>query len=172
MRSKLPRGTHARTSFPAHPKSCVKLMKNRTPERWQSGRMRRFAKPLYGLIPVPRVRIPPSPPASLKCTETAPPLPSKYAKDAHFLQYFFCKPDCRERTAQLRRGSLCRLFSEGHMCSAVSRTALGECNAIRSPGTRHREFRFSPEGTRAVRFHREHWANAKRSEAEDSTIAS
>src|SRR5450755_310619 len=34
----------------------------RTPERWQSGRMRRFAKPLYGLTPVPRVRIPPSPP--------------------------------------------------------------------------------------------------------------
>src|ERR1700722_7964122 len=31
-------------------------------ERWQSGRMRRFAKPLYGLTPVPRVRIPPSPP--------------------------------------------------------------------------------------------------------------
>ena len=37
----------------------------RTPERWQSGRMRRFAKPLYWLIPVPRVRIPPSPPDSL-----------------------------------------------------------------------------------------------------------
>ena len=34
------------------------------PERWQSGRMRRFAKPLYGLTPVPRVRIPPSPPES------------------------------------------------------------------------------------------------------------
>ena len=34
----------------------------RIPERWQSGRMRRFAKPLYGLKPVPRVRIPPSPP--------------------------------------------------------------------------------------------------------------
>src|ERR1700704_651057 len=37
-------------------------IKFRTPERWQSGRMRRFAKPLYGLTPVPRVRIPPSPP--------------------------------------------------------------------------------------------------------------
>ena len=37
----------------------------RTPERWQSGRMRRFAKPLYGLTPVPRVRIPPSPPVLL-----------------------------------------------------------------------------------------------------------
>ena len=39
-------------------------LKARTPERWQSGRMRRFAKPLYGLTPVPRVRIPPSPPDS------------------------------------------------------------------------------------------------------------
>src|SRR3954463_7055087 len=36
--------------------------RSRTAERWQSGRMRRFAKPLYGLTPVPRVRIPPSPP--------------------------------------------------------------------------------------------------------------
>jgi hypothetical protein len=39
---------------------------NQTPERWQSGRMRRFAKPLYGLTPVPRVRIPPSPPDFLR----------------------------------------------------------------------------------------------------------
>ena len=38
-------------------------------ERWQSGRMRRFAKPLYGLTPVPRVRIPPSPPHSLDCRQ-------------------------------------------------------------------------------------------------------
>ena len=30
--------------------------------RWLSGRKRRFAKPLYGLKPVPRVRIPASPP--------------------------------------------------------------------------------------------------------------
>ena len=36
-------------------------------ERWQSGRMRRFAKPLYWLIPVPRVRIPPSPPVPFAC---------------------------------------------------------------------------------------------------------
>src|ERR1700704_929721 len=41
-------------------------LKLRTPERWQSGRMRRFAKPLYGLTPVPRVRIPPSPPDFLR----------------------------------------------------------------------------------------------------------
>src|SRR5208282_3965669 len=40
-------------------------MKLQSSERWQSGRMRRFAKPLYGLTPVPRVRIPPSPPLLL-----------------------------------------------------------------------------------------------------------
>src|SRR5205807_2383635 len=34
--------------------------------------MRRFAKPLYGLTPVPRVRIPPSPPRSLDCGESWP----------------------------------------------------------------------------------------------------
>ena len=43
-------------------------LESRTPERWQSGRMRRFAKPLYWLIPVPRVRIPPSPPVLLFST--------------------------------------------------------------------------------------------------------
>ena len=31
-------------------------------ERWLSGRKQRFAKPSYGLKPVPGVRIPPSPP--------------------------------------------------------------------------------------------------------------
>src|ERR1017187_6506721 len=53
------------------------------PERWQSGRMRRFAKPVYGLTPVPRVRIPPSPPRSLDCREIRPPHNAKYAKNAH-----------------------------------------------------------------------------------------
>src|SRR5579862_7728935 len=43
------------------PYSHVKLVAG-PPERWQSGRMRRFAKPLYGLTPVPRVRITPSRP--------------------------------------------------------------------------------------------------------------
>jgi hypothetical protein len=45
-----------------------------------SPRKDRFAKPLYWLIPVPRVRIPPSPPASLNRRETAPPFAAKYAK--------------------------------------------------------------------------------------------
>src|SRR5271168_5205440 len=50
-----------------------------TPERWQSGRMRRFAKPLYGLTPVPRVRIPPSPPYTTQLTNLGPfPGPTAY----------------------------------------------------------------------------------------------
>jgi hypothetical protein len=57
------RGVHIGQVRPSKkPKGCVKLVKTRPPERWQSGRMRRFAKPLYGLTPVPRVRIPASPP--------------------------------------------------------------------------------------------------------------
>jgi hypothetical protein len=61
-----------------------------------------FAKPLYGLTPVPRVRIPASPPASLNCREFPPPLIQKYAKHARISQYFVLKPDCREWTAQQR----------------------------------------------------------------------
>ena len=52
------------------------------PERWQSGRMRRFAKPLYGLTPVPRVRIPPSPPFSLDCRKSLRLFPAECAKHA------------------------------------------------------------------------------------------
>ena len=37
-------------------------LSNRFAERWLSGRKRRFAKPLSGLKPAPRVRIPASPP--------------------------------------------------------------------------------------------------------------
>jgi hypothetical protein len=81
------------------PKSCVKLVQTRTPERWQSGRMRRFAKPLYGLTPVPRVRIPASPPASLHCREVPALFPAESAKHARISRFFFSKPDCRERTA-------------------------------------------------------------------------
>ena len=51
-------------------------LKLRTPERWQSGRMRRFAKPLYGLTPVPRVRIPPSPPLLLLSSTCKPVIPT------------------------------------------------------------------------------------------------
>src|SRR5207244_1903077 len=49
-------------SLPSAWRCSDKLMSLIAAERWQSGRMRRFAKPLYGLKPVPRVRIPPSPP--------------------------------------------------------------------------------------------------------------
>src|SRR5271168_1313731 len=70
-----------------------------TPERWQSGRMRRFAKPLYGLTPVPRVRIPPSPPDSLSCRESPSQLPTQFANSAHYSRFLPAKSDCRERTA-------------------------------------------------------------------------
>jgi hypothetical protein len=94
--------------------------------------MRRFAKPLYGLTPVPRVRIPPSPPASLNCREIPPPFPRNARNMPRISRLFAHKPDCRERTARQRRGSRARLFSGGHTGSPVSKKALGECNAIRS----------------------------------------
>src|SRR5579863_1945264 len=61
--------------------------------------MRRFAKPLYGLTPVPRVRIPPSPPASLNCREFPPTLTAESAKCGDISQFLLGKPDCRESTA-------------------------------------------------------------------------
>src|ERR1700682_4618471 len=57
--------------------------------------MRRFAKPLYWLIPVPRVRIPPSPPASLDRSETATPFAAKYAK-----MPVFCNISSAKRTGE------------------------------------------------------------------------
>src|SRR6266851_7738606 len=65
-------------------------LKLRTPERWQSGRMRRFAKPLYGLTPVPRVRIPPSPPyfQLLTVHQISPKI--SYARGSASLTIFVC----------------------------------------------------------------------------------
>ena len=62
--------------------------------------MRRFAKPLYGLTPVPRVRIPASPPHSLDCREILLALPPKHACSARILRLFADKPHCGERTAR------------------------------------------------------------------------
>ena len=75
----------------------------RTPERWQSGRMRRFAKPLYGLTPVPRVRIPPSPPDSRNSIQRRA---LRVVAAAHF--YI---------TRVLARGSGCTVVA--HMVSSV-----------------------------------------------------
>ena len=49
--------------------------------------MRRFAKPLYGLTPVPRVRIPPSPPDRLSCKEIPASIFLKFANYASFLRF-------------------------------------------------------------------------------------
>jgi hypothetical protein len=46
-------------------REVLKFLSNFDTVRWLSGRKRRFAKPLYGLKPVPRVRIPASPPVKL-----------------------------------------------------------------------------------------------------------
>jgi hypothetical protein len=49
-------------AFPCKSRARVYLQARAV--RWLSGRKRRFAKPLYGLKPVPRVRIPASPPSA------------------------------------------------------------------------------------------------------------
>ena len=102
---------------------------SRTPERWQSGRMRRFAKPLYGLTPVPRVRIPPSPPRSLGCRETGLRCPENRRKSPQFFNSYPQTglekvPRC---TPQASFGAV---FSGRHTSSPVSTTPSGECNAI------------------------------------------
>jgi hypothetical protein len=94
---------------------------------------------LAGFRPVPRVRIPPSPPRSLDCRESSPLLPSKYAKHARISRFFTDKPDYRERTARHQIPSVSWLFSRRHIRSPVSSRALGECNAIRSWGVGHNE---------------------------------
>src|ERR1700751_3405912 len=99
-------------------------------ERWQSGRMRRFAKPLYGLTPVPRVQIPPSPPDSLDYREFPTFIPQKFANFGHFSRFLPAKPDCRERTAS-QRLALIRPFSL-HWRSAVRLSTTHEANTERS----------------------------------------
>ena len=83
----------------------------------------KIAKPLYGLTPVPRVRIPPSPPCSLDCREIAHRLVRKYAKDAFFRDNSSAKRDCGEPD-QRRQLPLSRLFSAGHISSPVSKLCL------------------------------------------------
>jgi len=69
-----------------------------------------IAKPLYGLTPVPRVRIPPSPPDSLDCREFPAQFPAKYVNYARFLRFLHEKPDCGERTT-VANGALVLPFS-------------------------------------------------------------
>ncbi len=86
-------------------------------------RAQTIAKPLYGLTPVPRVRIPLPPPASLNCKEIPPPVPAKCAKHARIPQYFILKPDCRERTAR-RQGGPRPAFSPEGTCAVQFRDEL------------------------------------------------
>ena len=104
--------------------------------------MRRFAKPLYGLTPVPRVRIPPSPPRSLNCGETL----SAAAKIRERCPYFALllgKPDRRERTAEDTKALTSPLFSATLIRSPTSQGLSGEHRAItnRMPCETLRDFR-------------------------------
>ncbi len=92
--------------------------------------MRRFAKPLYGLTPVPRVRIPPSPPVSLDCREFLPYFSSNFAYSARFVRFLRDKSDCRERTAVAIALLGSAFFSEGSIRSPTLPISLGECVAI------------------------------------------
>jgi hypothetical protein len=94
--------------------------------------MRRFAKPLYGLTPVPRVRIPPSPPCSLDCREFPPYFLAQLANFARFLRFLIGKPDYRERATYETRTIYKPFFSEAPMSSPTSSEFHGETQAIKN----------------------------------------
>src|SRR5580698_8065911 len=99
--------------------------------------MRRFAKPLYGLTPVPRVRILPSPPFSLDRRGNRLHSAENHLKTAQFCDS--CRQTGLEKVSRSNSvGRLCGYFSGGHTGSPVSDSPLGECNAItnRSLGER------------------------------------
>jgi short chain dehydrogenase len=60
--------------------------------------------------------------------------------------------------------SLSRLFSEGQMHNPVSRSVIGECNAIRSPGFGHGELTLEAKSSRLFRLQQNwfysHWNSA------------
>jgi hypothetical protein len=95
--------------------------------------MRRFAKPLYGLTPVPRVRIPPSPPVTLfefvESSTSYPPL--KFYSD-HFLLAHDQKLSPRTPIMQ----SIMQRSSGEHYAATAAFVADLTC------GFRHRRFRF------------------------------
>jgi hypothetical protein len=93
--------------------------------------MRRFAKPLYGLTPVPRVRIPPSPPRSLDCRKILFALSPSHANSARVSRLFSDKPHCGERIGPHRMWSVLWLFSERYLCRklgprCVRKEVIGE----------------------------------------------
>src|ERR1700683_391396 len=88
-------------------------MKIRTPERWQSGRMRRFAKPLYGLTPVPRVRIPPSPPHSLNCRNLHA-LCAEIREQCPYIAIIPRQPDCGDGLPVIECGIVLAFLRMAH----------------------------------------------------------
>ena len=80
---------------------------------------------------VPRVRIPPSPPYSLKCREIRLGFSGNCRKWAQF-RYSCLKAGPEKVHCWMLQVSLAAFFSGGHWSSPVSRTPSGECNAIRN----------------------------------------
>ena len=91
--------------------------------------MRRFAKPLYGLTPVPRVRIPASPPYSLNCRENERHSPEICEKLPHFCDFPF-ETGPEKVSCGAPDASPAAFFSGGQIRSPVSATPLSECKAI------------------------------------------
>jgi len=72
----------------------------------------------------------PLPPSFVYAIFTELPQCPKMCETCGIPRLFFDKPDSRDRTAQLRKGSLSWLFSEGHKRSPVSNK--DKANAMRS----------------------------------------
>ena len=85
--------------------------------------MRRFAKPLYWLIPVPRVRIPPSPPPSLSRTEIGLRHGKNRWKSPQF--YRLCLQTGPEKlSGRVRHLPFLAFFSARYIRSPVSATSI------------------------------------------------
>ena len=80
---------------------------------------------------VPGVRIPPSPPYSLKCREIRLDFSRNCRKWAQF-RYFRSKTGPEKAHCSMLKVSFGCFFSGGPGSSPVSTTATGECNAIRN----------------------------------------
>jgi len=108
-----------------------------------------FAKPLYGLTPVSRVRIPSSPPASLTCREFPSLFSWKAAKYGHFSQFRLDKSDCGERTVLAADDVDQAVFSGAEMSSPTCNRLRSEQLAITNRRLCERDLTFLLESSRA-----------------------
>ena len=88
-----------------------------------------IAKPLYGLTPVPRVRIPPSPPDSLDCREILLFFLRKCEKSPDFCDSFL-QTGPEKAACQTQQQEIKGVFSGGHKPCPVLTRIMGEHKAI------------------------------------------